>query len=52
MTTDNHIRPDGAQEAAVTALRMLTDGTRLRLLWLLHDGETRRRRACRRGRRG
>jgi DNA-binding transcriptional ArsR family regulator len=32
--------PSGAQiEAAVTALRMLADGTRLRLLWLLRDGE-------------
>ena len=26
-------------EATVTALRMLADPTRLRLLWLLHDGE-------------
>jgi DNA-binding transcriptional ArsR family regulator len=32
--------PDGALiEAAVTALRMLADGTRLRLMWLLRDGE-------------
>lgn len=32
--------PDTAQiEAAVTALRMLADGTRLRLMWLLRDGE-------------
>ena len=26
-------------EVAVTALRMLADGTRLRLMWLLRDGE-------------
>jgi DNA-binding transcriptional ArsR family regulator len=32
--------PDDSQvEAAVTALQMLADGTRLRLLWLLHDAE-------------
>ncbi|MFY9806999.1 MAG: metalloregulator ArsR/SmtB family transcription factor [Pseudonocardiaceae bacterium] len=32
--------PTGAQiEAAVTALRMLADPTRLRLLWLLGTGE-------------
>ena len=32
--------PPGAQiEAAATALRMLADPTRLRLLWLLRDGE-------------
>jgi DNA-binding transcriptional ArsR family regulator len=32
--------PDPAQiDAAVTALRMLADGTRLRLMWLLRDGE-------------
>ncbi|HEY3894833.1 MAG TPA: metalloregulator ArsR/SmtB family transcription factor [Pseudonocardiaceae bacterium] len=32
--------PSGAQiEAAVTALRMLADPTRLRLLWLLGTGE-------------
>jgi DNA-binding transcriptional ArsR family regulator len=32
--------PTGAQiEAAVTALRMLADPTRLRLLWLLGNGE-------------
>jgi DNA-binding transcriptional ArsR family regulator len=32
--------PTGAQvETAVTALRMLADPTRLRLLWLLRDGE-------------
>src|SRR5258706_14109938 len=32
--------PDAAQiDAAVTALRMLADGTRLRLMWLLRDGE-------------
>jgi DNA-binding transcriptional ArsR family regulator len=32
--------PTGAQiEAAVTALRMLADQTRLRLLWLLATGE-------------
>src|SRR3954468_7446647 len=33
--------PTGAQvEATVTALRMLADPTRLRLLWLLRDGES------------
>lgn len=33
-------RPDDRQiEVAVTALRMLADPTRLRLLWLLRDGE-------------
>src|SRR5438477_8972079 len=32
--------PNDAQiDAAVTALRMLADGTRLRLMWLLRDGE-------------
>jgi DNA-binding transcriptional ArsR family regulator len=32
--------PSAAQiDAAVTALRMLADGTRLRLMWLLCDGE-------------
>jgi DNA-binding transcriptional ArsR family regulator len=32
--------PDSAQiDAAVTALRMLADATRLRLMWLLRDGE-------------
>ncbi len=32
--------PDPRQvDAAVTALRMLADGTRLRLMWLLRDGE-------------
>src|SRR5215211_9312708 len=32
--------PDADQiDAAVTALRMLADGTRLRLMWLLQDGE-------------
>src|SRR5437870_241015 len=32
--------PDAAHiEAAVTALRMLADGTRLRLMWLLRDRE-------------
>jgi DNA-binding transcriptional ArsR family regulator len=32
--------PTAAQvDAAVTALRMLADGTRLRLLWLLREGE-------------
>jgi DNA-binding transcriptional ArsR family regulator len=37
---DGQQLPDGAQvEAAVTALRMLADGTRLRLLWLLRSGE-------------
>lgn len=34
------VLPDAAQiDAAVTALRMLADGTRLRLMWLLRDGE-------------
>lgn len=37
---DRQQLPSGAQvDAAVTALRMLADGTRLRLLWLLRDGE-------------
>src|ERR1700730_13703664 len=32
--------PDAAHiDTAVTALRMLADGTRLRLMWLLCDGE-------------
>jgi DNA-binding transcriptional ArsR family regulator len=32
--------PDATRiDTAVTALRMLADGTRLRLLWLLRDGE-------------
>jgi DNA-binding transcriptional ArsR family regulator len=32
--------PDAAHiDTAVTALRMLADGTRLRLMWLLRDGE-------------
>ena len=32
--------PDPAElEVAVTALRMLADGTRLRLVWLLRDAE-------------
>ncbi len=32
--------PDATQvDTAVTALRMLADGTRLRLMWLLRDGE-------------
>jgi DNA-binding transcriptional ArsR family regulator len=35
-----HELPTGAQvETAVTALRMLADPTRLRLLWVLRDGE-------------
>lgn len=40
-TADNgHELPTAAQiETAVTALRMLADPTRLRLLWLLRDGE-------------
>jgi DNA-binding transcriptional ArsR family regulator len=34
-----HELPSDAQfEAAVVALRMLAEPTRLRLLWLLHDG--------------
>ncbi len=34
------VLPDAAQiDGAVTALRMLADGTRLRLMWLLRDGE-------------
>jgi DNA-binding transcriptional ArsR family regulator len=37
---DGQQLPPGAQvEAAVTAMRMLADGTRLRLLWLLREGE-------------
>jgi DNA-binding transcriptional ArsR family regulator len=37
---DGQQLPSGAQVAAtVTALRMLADPTRLRLLWLLRDGE-------------
>ena len=45
---DNRATASGAQQAlpsdaeievAVTALRMLADGTRLRLMWLLRDGE-------------
>ncbi len=31
--------PDAEVEVAVTALRMLADGTRLRLMWVLRDGE-------------
>jgi DNA-binding transcriptional ArsR family regulator len=41
--TASHVQqavPDPAQvDAAVIALRMLADGTRLRLMWLLRDGE-------------
>lgn len=37
---DRQQLPDSAQvEATVTALRMLADPTRLRLLWLLREGE-------------
>jgi DNA-binding transcriptional ArsR family regulator len=37
---DRQQLPSGAQlETAVTALRMLADPTRLRLLWLLRDDE-------------
>jgi DNA-binding transcriptional ArsR family regulator len=37
---DGQQLPGGAQiEATVTALRMLADPTRLRLLWLLREGE-------------
>jgi DNA-binding transcriptional ArsR family regulator len=37
---DGQQLPTSAQvDAAVTALRMLADGTRLRLLWLLREGE-------------
>ena len=37
---DGQQLPSGAQvDAALTALRMLADGTRLRLLWVLRDGE-------------
>jgi DNA-binding transcriptional ArsR family regulator len=37
---DGQPLPPGTQvEAAVTAMRMLADPTRLRLLWLLRDGE-------------
>ncbi|MBJ7607819.1 MAG: winged helix-turn-helix transcriptional regulator [Candidatus Dormibacteraeota bacterium] len=39
-TVVEHDLPTDAQvAAAVTALQMLADGTRLRLLWLLHDAE-------------
>jgi DNA-binding transcriptional ArsR family regulator len=39
-TGDEQLLPPGVQvDAAVTALRMLGDATRLRLLWLLRDGE-------------
>src|SRR3954468_18613141 len=39
-STTQQALPDPAQiDAAVTALRMLADGTRLRLMWLLRDGE-------------
>jgi DNA-binding transcriptional ArsR family regulator len=41
--TASHVQqplPDQAQvDAAVIALRMLADSTRLRLMWLLRDGE-------------
>jgi DNA-binding transcriptional ArsR family regulator len=38
--TDGQELPSGEQiEASVTALRMLADPTRLRLLWLLREGE-------------
>jgi DNA-binding transcriptional ArsR family regulator len=38
--SDGQLLPPGTQvEAAVSALRMLGDPTRLRLLWLLRDGE-------------
>ncbi|WP_432826346.1 ArsR/SmtB family transcription factor [Dactylosporangium sp. CA-092794] len=38
--SDGQQPPSGAQvDAAVTALRMLADPTRLRLLWELRDGE-------------
>jgi DNA-binding transcriptional ArsR family regulator len=38
--SDEQLLPARAQvDAAVTALRMLADPTRLRLLWLLRDGE-------------
>jgi DNA-binding transcriptional ArsR family regulator len=37
---DGQLLPPGAQvEAATTALRMLADPTRFRLMWLLRDGE-------------
>ena len=38
--SDEQLLPSGGQvEAAVTALRMLADPTRLRLLWLLRERE-------------
>ena len=38
--SDGQLLPPGTQvDAAVTAMRMLADPTRLRLLWLLRDGE-------------
>jgi DNA-binding transcriptional ArsR family regulator len=37
--TDTQLPSDAEIEVAVTALRMLADGTRLRLMWLLRDGE-------------
>ncbi|MFV2109338.1 hypothetical protein [Micromonospora sp. LOL_015] len=38
--TDGQQQPTGAQvDTAVTALKMLADPTRLRLLWQLRDGE-------------
>jgi DNA-binding transcriptional ArsR family regulator len=38
--SDGQLLPPGAQvEAATTALRMLADPTRFRLMWLLRDGE-------------
>ncbi|MFI5911970.1 ArsR/SmtB family transcription factor [Dactylosporangium sp. NPDC051541] len=40
MTGAPHEAPDAAQiDAAVVALRMLADPTRLRLMWELRDGE-------------
>src|SRR3954468_14991191 len=39
-STTQQALPDPAHiDAAVTALRMLADGTRLRLMWMLRDGE-------------
>lgn len=38
--SDGQVLPPGAQvDAATTALRMLADPTRFRLMWLLRDGE-------------
>jgi DNA-binding transcriptional ArsR family regulator len=36
----DELPPEPAVTASVTALRMLADPTRLRLLWLIRDGES------------